>query len=569
MQSRVFSPVDSAQDEITPSPSVFDTAFDSGLVVSRTATTTQRVQQQQHNGEDILLGFQNSPSEAESHDSDESGSSSRSRPTKKRKFVFIQTPPIAKYYNRSANNNGHTEFPQKIRDQHKVAHDLGRDTMFQAFRVVMGYPHVLEDAPGCSDDSYEFLLSKELVRWLNEKDPTLCYKSLTRIAHDGPQNGSSLSAKKGTVVYPDVPTWENSTLLRTCLIRTAGMEDLPTDETFLWYLVKGVSESIYKNGMLFLRYDACMRAYARVAKARECLDLWCIFGPSGQTHDLPARPLREWFCWIHLGLRSMVDGDQITETEVLSVCNNVFCLVPVVSQSAYEILSPIDEIRCLWYMILFEQGYSTGTPDPKKVRQASDNAVSGTFLLHPLCVGPAWRVVPTSKEEEEAGGGMGVSQLEAEISETKLISFQTFLGMISQMHYMMLLKKSCIERLWKKRMPLIADLCDAGMKDVLLNLTKMERSKSYQIRSQNKIYPVSTDSDLPRSTFLNSDAESDQATKRARYHHHHNHHEEQRQDAAYRSIGALSTSPTDRQCAEMSAHILDDQKRREIKRFCI
>lgn len=526
-------------DFTTPSPSVFDI----GITIGKNASDAERA------GPTLRQRSLSFPSPLVKAPFRKQYSSS----SKKRKFAFIKDPTTITTAGpeiTAANNNG----PHSAEVDMGTSEEGGND-MFSKFRVVMGYPMVLEDVPGCTEDLYEFCLSKEFVEWLNKRDPELRYKPRTAdiIAKDG-----GVSEPSKDYVYPDTPTWENSTTIRTCLMRSSGRKRYPGDSAFLWYLVRGVSDSIFENGMLFLRHDAICRARDRVSKARKCLDLWCMSPFAQQMQGVKARTLCDWFAWVNANIRILVGGDGasdvVSEKDVAFSTNSVFSISTIVPPYAYEIPSPVDEIRCLWYMILYEQGYSTGTPDPSKVTQASDNAVSKAFFLHPLCIGPAWRVDMGNTNPAT------VFTLDREIAETKMISFQTFLGMVTHLHYMIEAKKTCVDRLWKKRMPLIADLCKTPhLKRVLLGLAKIERSKSYEIWSQFRIHetaanPFSTDVGTPS-------ARRNAAIDFARL--------EGAPSPPPPEIHSVPNSPTDSQCTEMALHILDDQKRRRIKTFRI
>lgn len=334
-------------------------------------------------------------------------------------------------------------------------------------RVILNVPEMLFRVPGMANSnpsghSYEFVLSKKLLAYLNETNPKL------RRNPDG---------RTCRCMCLDMRTdWEDVCIIQKPMAMTRNRSERPAegDATFLRYLLTGVPESLKENGRLFLRYHKMQSAFRKIERAIDMLaELDIVPSDPSKPLSLRHRSFSAWLDWVTEAHPSF-----ITTTANAEAVQMLDALYMTTTTASGE----IREVRSVWYAILADNGYTTGSLDPKNMPKASDNALPNVLLLHP-------KFLP-----KPAAGG----PLASELRSDRAISFAVFFGMCMELHYLSAAKLSAIKGLWKKRMPLVSTLYTGGVSEPLVSIAKTMRR---EVKGHTKSESVAslTNGDIPLS----------------------------------------------------------------------
>lgn len=298
-------------------------------------------------------------------------------------------------------------------------------------------PRRLATLPAPWLDDHAYVLSRRLVHHLDERNPALMTVELA-------QERKTLWKLDPTVElapFTQPCRWLDCVVLRTPaeLGDRTGSDDL----LFLQYLLPGFAQAMRTKGDLVVRLDSMTRCRPAILTCLRSID----------------HPFEE-------GVRHTLDGWFVRELiyardrSVPSAAKRVFTYSDDDhGRAKWSCGVPADELRPLWYLVLAEQGYATGAPNPNKCPKLADPAcLPDLVVLRPDRI------------------GLYTEGLRAEISDDRLLTPEVFVSMLKRLDHLASVKLQAMRDTLARQAPQLSILIIAGFGPELLQVATQLRS---------------------------------------------------------------------------------------------
>lgn len=326
------------------------------------------------------------------------------------------------------------------------------------------------EARHLSEFTFKFNLSRRLVQHLDDRNPRLIYSQI-------PMTREPLDSTSDVprAIKVGMRKWRDA-----CILRTPGNDDVAhvQDVYFLWSLMPRFSRDMLQHYRLLLRIR-CMenQLYALNLCSKSISDR---FANPLQAHPKSAT-LKEWSLW---SLQPLKFSGMVTDTDdeypgessrpltigehaqINRVWQTVFSYTNFARQDdvwsrpqthIWPYMDISDELCPIWYLVLSELGYSTGTPIPAICPSLCDTACLPLRLLDPTNVRQF----------------MDRVSAKVKASNARLLTPIEFLGLITRLRLLAQNKKTAMNKTLQRKSPSLAVLMTGGFATELMGIASI------------------------------------------------------------------------------------------------